>query len=140
MCTQKLSYDCADNTTLLVTNKDEKVLMESVQAAQQKACDWFSSNKLLAHPDKTHLLIHGLSQTQSVKLLWNVHFDSKLNWRGHINYISKTLSRISFLIRKQGCFNTDQYFLRMSYVGLFQSHLSYGLVDWAHSPSVHQTY
>lgn len=84
--------------------------MESVQAAQQKACDWFSSNKLLAYPDKTHLLVLGLSQTQSVKLLRNVHIDSKLNWRGHINYISKTLSRIRFLIWKQGCFDTDQYF------------------------------
>lgn len=71
MCTQKLYCDCADNTALLVTNKDEKVLIESAQAAQQKACDWFSSDKLLAHPDKTHLLILGFSQTQSVKLLRN---------------------------------------------------------------------
>lgn len=37
----------ADDTTLLVYNKDEKVLLESIWTAQQKAFHWFSSNKLL---------------------------------------------------------------------------------------------
>lgn len=62
----------ADETSLQVFNQNEKVFLQSIQAAQKKAFGWFSSDKLLANPENPYQLILGLSQktqTHSVKLL-----------------------------------------------------------------------
>lgn len=92
------------------------------------AFSWFSFYKLLANPNKTHQLILGLSQETQPQLvkLSGMYIDSQLNWHDHINYISTTLSRVSFLIWKLGGFVTDD-FLLTSYFNLFSLSKSYWL-------------
>lgn len=129
----------ADDTTLFASNNDMNILLESSQAAQSSACNWFASNGLLCNPDKTQKLIVSLSHDQqfhTVKLL-GIHLDSNLDWKTHVNHLCKKLSRASFLIWKLESFVSDVY-LRSSYFGLFQSHMAYGLAIWGHSTAVNQ--
>ena len=55
----------------------------------------------------------------------------------HVNYVCAKVSRVSFLLWKLRDFVSDEY-LRMAYFGLFQCHISYGLILWGHSHAVSQ--
>lgn len=97
----------------------------------------FLANKLCCNPDKIQHITLGLSNsicTSSVKLL-GFHIDSKLNWSLHISNVCKKVSRVSYLLWKLKDFVSFNY-LRVTYFGLFQSHISYGLIIWGHSSQV----
>ncbi len=127
----------ADDTSLFSANKDIINLQNTIQVAQDEAINSFSSNKLICNKDKTQNILLSLTQKQdlqSVKLL-GFFLDSKLNWNIHINNICQRLSRVCFLFWKLRDLISVEY-LRTSYYGLFQSHLSYGLILWGHATSV----
>lgn len=70
----------AGDTTLLVSNWNENV--QSIQATQQKAFKWFSSNKLLANPD-INPTVYFFSISQIIR---NLHWlKMKLSW-SYIDY------------------------------------------------------
>lgn len=124
----------ADDTTLMCTNKDLNQLQANMEFSQQKAYEWFWANKLCCNTDKTQCLTLGLAHTvdfNSVKLL-GIYIDSKLNWSLHISNICKKVSRVSYLLWKLKVLVSFNY-LRATYFGLFQSHISYGLIIWGHS-------
>ena len=52
-----LSLLFADDTTLLVTHENIKILMEIVNAAFRKVCEFFRTNQLVLHPDKTKFIL-----------------------------------------------------------------------------------
>lgn len=127
----------ADDTTLLARHQNLECLQQISKAAQERAYDWFSSNKLACNPDKTQHLTMSLKQDtnmESVKLL-GIHIDSKLNWSIHIDSVCKKISRVSYLLWKLKDFVSKDY-LRLAYYGLFQSHILYGLLAWGHSTHV----
>lgn len=127
----------ADDTTLMCANKDVNQLLSNTTLVQEKAFEWFSANKLCCNADKTQYLTLGLLNTvdlNSVKLL-GFQIDSKLNWSLHISNVCRKVSRVSYLLWKLKNFVSSNY-LRVTYFGFFQSHISYGLVIWGHSTHV----
>jgi len=125
-----------DDSTFLKRNKNLIELNEMMEAAEANAFNWFSTNKLHCNQDKTQRILLSLSQNtqDSVKLLGFL-IDSKLNWVDHVNAVCSKVSRVSFLLWKLRDIVSDEY-LRMAYFGLFQSHISYGLILWGHSHAV----
>jgi hypothetical protein len=128
----------ADDTTLFTSDKYLNNLNQTIKTAEINALNWFSANKLLCNQEKTQNLIISLSsqyqEVESVKLL-GINLDSKLNWSIHTDNLCRKISRVSFLLWKLRDILSVEY-LRIAYFGLFQSHISYGLILWGHSPSV----
>lgn len=125
----------ADDTTILNSSKNLDLLQESIDIAHNSLLEWFSSNKLVCNEEKTQSITFSLAQTnelESVKLL-GIHLDSKLNWNTHISNVCSKLSRVIYLFWKLKPLVSQDY-LRTAYFGLFQSHVSYGLLLWGHSP------
>lgn len=127
----------ADDTSLFCSNRNLVDLHSNIDQAHSKALSWFSSNKLLCNQDKTQNILLSLSlkqDLQSVKLL-GISIDSKLCWSTHVNNLCARLSRVSYLFWKLKDFISPNY-LRTAYFGLFQSHISYGLILWGHASYV----
>ena len=79
------------------------IITHASNLSKKKAEIWFTVNKLKLNDNKTQKLLftsnNNLSVTGNVKLL-SVVIDNNLNWSGHVEYISKKLSSITFLIRQ----------------------------------------
>lgn len=128
----------ADDTTIFTSDTNIINLQKSINSAEIDVLNWFSSNKLLCNKEKTQHITISLSKENqnkcSVKLL-GIVLDSKLDWSIHINNLCAKISRVSYLFWKlRGVVSLE--YLRMAYFGLFQSHISYGLILWGHSPMV----
>lgn len=127
----------ADDTTLVASHKNLNCLRQISKEAEDQALSWFSCNKLTSNLEKTQYLTLSLKQEinlDSVKLL-GFHIDSKLSWSFHIETVCKKLSRVNYLLWKLKGFVSSEY-LRMSYFGLFQSHILYGILVWGHCSHV----
>jgi len=125
----------ADDTTLTAAHKEIHTLNSITNEAINLASVWFAANKLKCNREKTQNILIGLSneiEKNSVKLL-GFCIDSKLNWHEQIDNTCKKISRVNYLIWKLRDFVTFDY-LRMAYFAFFQSHVSYGLILWGHSP------
>jgi hypothetical protein len=65
LCSTLLSILFADDTTLSAAGEDLITLTEHVNTEFQKVCEFFRSNRLSLHPDKTKFMI--FSSNQNVK-------------------------------------------------------------------------
>ena len=65
LCSTLLSILFADDTTLSASGEDLITLTEHVNTEFQKVCEFFRSNRLSLHPDKTKFMI--FSSNQNVK-------------------------------------------------------------------------
>lgn len=127
----------ADDTTLLARHRNLNDLKQIAKQAEEQTQSWFCANKLSSNLEKTQYLQLSLKQEidfESVKLL-GFHIDSKLRWSIHIETVCKKISRVNYLLWKLKSFVSLEY-LRMSYFGLFQSHILYGILIWGHSPHI----
>lgn len=112
-----------------------------MEESQNRAIDWFSSNRLLCNREKTQqitLNLNHCNDSQAVKLL-GFQIDNKLNFQLHIDTICKKISRVNYLIWRLRDILDDNY-LRTVYFSFFQSHISYGLLVWGHSHYVHNIF
>lgn len=126
-----------DDTSTMETHNDLQFLNILMHDANNEVLNWFFCNKLHCNEDKTQSLILSLRNENiqnSVKLL-GIYIDGKLNWRDQINNVCKKISRTVYLFWKLKSFVNLEY-LRMAYFGLFQSHISYGILLWGHSTAV----
>ncbi len=128
----------ADDTSLFASSKNINELQAIIEASQIEAGNWFCSNRLHCNEDKTQNIVLSLStnQAQAVKLL-GFWIDTKLTWSDHIDKLCNKISRVSYLLWKLRDIVSLEY-LKTCYYGLFQSHISYGLVLWGHSTAVHR--
>ena len=70
LSTKFLSLLFADDTTLLYSHDDLTVLLETVNKEFKKVCEFFRSNRLVLHPDKTKFIIFSRSSiTQDFVIL-----------------------------------------------------------------------
>ncbi len=78
----------------------------------------------------TCIFINGqkINKVSNTKFL-GVILDDKLNWKAHIEYLTKKLRSVTGAIRRiRGSIPADYY--RLIYSALFDSHLSYGITIW----------
>ena len=158
----KLLLFC-DDTTILASGKNLDELIEFVNIELVKISQWFRSNQLSLHPDKTKFtifspspslipwndiniyidnnepnslnpdqnlikkinFINHESQTPAIKFL-GMYLDPALNFKFHINEVSKKLSKSLFCLRRCKNLLTEKA-LKSLYYSLFHSHLIYGI-------------
>ena len=134
-------YLYADDSCLVYTGKDIKIIETNLNDNFNSLCDWFVENKLSIHfgEDKTKSILFGtkrrlkgdtkleisrreikIKQHSEVKYLGCL-FDSNLSGRGMaLKVLNKINSRLRFLYRKQNIF--DKLLRRLLCNALIQPH------------------
>ena len=139
----------ADDTSLLFTSP---TLIETQNIANQRInqiSNQFADHSLLVNSSKTNYIIFKtpqsnintnldillnnikLQQTEHTKFLGLV-IDNNLNWRGHIQYLTKKISSALFLLRRMSQIGSQQISLTVYYT-LIQSVITYGINLWGAS-------
>ena len=142
-------YHFADDTNLLYSDKTIMKLKTALNKDLASLYDWLYANRLSLNAGKTEFIVfrpprkkmalritlklhHSkLYESSKIKYLGLI-LDNKLNWKAHINELSKKLSRAIGLLYKVRNFCKTST-IRSLYFSLFNSHLSYGLVVWGNA-------
>ena len=79
----------ADDTTLLFSHDDINILMDTVNKEFKKICEFFRTNRLVLHPDKTKFIIFSRSTfNQDIRIVCNNNNDDQ-NLSKNISIISR---------------------------------------------------
>lgn len=116
-----------DYTSLYASQNDLLELQATMEEAQADAVNWLSSNKLHCNQNKTQNL-------QSVELLENV-IHTTLSRVEHVDIIEKYFA----YFRNIKLLHISLPYLWTACFGLFQSHISHGLLLWSLVSSVNKT-
>ena len=139
----------ADDTTLLFSFKQNSNPSQVLQNEIDKVVTWFQLNKLLLNKSKTQAVIYSHSpaaepelsinlSTNKITFIQNLNFlgitfDSKLNFKPHIDKIRQQISRsLGFLYRVKNFIPTK--YKKQLYYSLVHPHLNYGIVLWGNMP------
>ena len=134
----------ADDTSILLANKNLDVLEQAVNSDLEKVSEWLLANRLSLNGSKSNFLLISSDKTdRNIKLNINsreiqqenytkylgVIIDKKLNWKLHIKQINFRLSKgigvlytLRHLVPKQSLKSVYSYFI--------QSHVLYGILNW----------
>ena len=139
----------ADDTNLLFSHKNVKILRKRVNMDLGLLFDWLCANRLSLNVGKTEFVIFRptrskrldritlkinrckIFESNKIKYLGMI-LDSNLNWQHHIFELNKKLFRGVGMIYKIKNLS-DASVLKSIYFSLFQSHATYGLVAWGSS-------
>ena len=138
----------ADDACLILSCNDPQELENKVNSELIKINNWRKINKLSVNFAKSNYIIftnrkntHNytismdgkiLNRTEEIKYL-GVMLDHKLKWNKHINYISKKITKVSYILAKiRHYIPTDT--LKTLYYSLLHPHLNYCLTAWGGAP------
>ena len=139
----------ADDTNLLFSHKNPKILRKRVNADLALLFDWLCANRLSLNVGKTEFVIFRpkrSKRSERVTLKINrctifesnkirylgVILDPNLSWKHHIFELNKKLFRgVGMIYKIRNLSDSDV--LKSVYFSLFQSHVSYGLAAWGTS-------
>lgn len=138
---QALLY--ADDTALLIANKDPKALEIQSFIALNMSKQYCQVNDLVLNESKTQQLIwngrrtygcQGLPEiipSNEAKYL-GITIDDKLSWNAHTDNLCRKLNSSLYALKRiQATCDTET--TKTAYFSLFESHLRYGLVAWGNS-------
>ena len=140
----------ADDSNLLSSHKDLKILRKRINEDLASLFDWLCSNKLSLNVSKTEFIIfrplrtmltdrivlklNGKKIFESNKVRYlGVILDNKLSWKYHIFELRKKLNRavgMLYKLKNTGC---QKNVLLSVYHSIFQSHLNYALCAWGNT-------
>ncbi|PNF29254.1 hypothetical protein B7P43_G10478, partial [Cryptotermes secundus] len=136
----------ADDTNILVTDKNINILQDKIGEVMIQLESWFSKNNLIINTEKTKAMLFQLnksyymsepvitfknmkiSYTSQFKFL-GVNISNNLKWSSHIQSLCLKLNKVCYIIKSLKdvvSFST----LRNVYFAKFQSLISYGLIFW----------
>ena len=136
----------ADDTCLLIKNKDLKKLQKQLNLDLKFLCKWLRANKISLNSSKTEMIIFRHSKKKTdynlnvkingkklfpsshVKYL-GIYLDSHLNWSYQCDILAAKLSRINGILSKVRHL-VPQKTLKEIYHAIFSSVLSYGIQIW----------
>ena len=139
-------YHFADDTNLLYSNKNPKIIKKKMNQDLKFLFDWLCANRLSLNVAKTEFIIFRppkmslndrivltLNRTkifESRKLKYlGLIIDDRLSWKFHIVELTKKLNRSVGMLYKIRNY-TPTHVLTSLYYSLFNSHMSYGLSAW----------
>lgn len=127
-------YTClyCDDTSFLISDKDETLLEEKCREIMLEANNWFVANKLKVNCGKTETLTFGHKYPQRTVKFLGVNIDSRLNWSIHIEKVCKQISRNIYCLRRLKKIAGPQV-LKTAYYSNVHSHLTYGIIIWGSS-------
>jgi hypothetical protein len=137
----------ADDSTFIGTGNSREITEDFINKEMKKISEWFASNRLTLHPNKSKYLIHSRDklinininnvpilrsgygmQEESVKLL-GVEIDENLDWRRHIQAVLKKISKGNYLLwRHNNKLSTQMK--KVIYESFIRCHLLYGITVW----------
>ena len=143
----------ADDTTILLSEKNNKKLYDKANEELKNVNNWLLANKLSLNIDKTKFMHFKTQNTKpptpnftinirnttiekvtSFKLL-GVILDEHLSWKDHILSLKKKLQTLLVLTMKiRPCLNKDS--LLIIYHSLFMSHTRYCINNWCFENSI----
>ena len=133
----------ADDTTLLLSDKNIDNLYEMANRELDKVCKWTCANKLLINKTKTKLMIISLRRHPTNNLLklsneiiekvedfkfLGVWFDCHFNFKKHIEFISSRVSRNTGILRHLS-FLPDHILMTLYYCLVYPDY-TYGRLVW----------
>uniref|UniRef100_A0A3B1IHU1 Reverse transcriptase domain-containing protein n=1 Tax=Astyanax mexicanus TaxID=7994 RepID=A0A3B1IHU1_ASTMX len=144
----------ADDTNLFLSHKNINYLVNILNDELNKVDIWFKCNKLSLNIKKTNFIIFRSQRNQSnmehIKIEINgspitrvsstrflgIHMDEFLNFRSHIDELTKKLSKYVGLFLKLRQFLPGEALLTL-YRTLFEPHLNYCNIIWSNTFSCH---
>ena len=144
-CSRLLKFiQFADDTTLLFSSSDIKILNEILEREANKVILWFNANKLIINLTKTNCMMftnkrnipqlnitlnNTVLEVKSETTFLGVVIDNKLSWKAHILHISGKISK-SIAILRILRYSFPKNVLRMIYMSLIFSHINYCNLIW----------
>ena len=148
----------ADDTSLSDSDKDLIQLTSRVNTEFQKIVEYFRSNKMLLHPNKTKFMIFNPPRDCNVKIyidnnncgqpfnptlrseiecvsnetykFLGDNFDPTLSFKKHISLISSKISKSLYIIQRAKNVLSEKALLTL-YYSMIHCHLNYGLNVWS---------
>ena len=149
-------FECvlfADDTNLILSADRKDELIKKCNAELKKISNWFCSNKLTLHPDKTQFCIFNDKDSQSYNKQIDINgtklgrvgrleketaakfvgvmIDENLNWKEHIQYVTlKVRTNLFFLQQFKKLLPSRVKFC--VYNALIKPYLEYACAVWGH--------
>ena len=149
-CHQGVSFQYADDTSIVFDNNDYQTLESNTNASLNSIHTWLAANKLAPNLFKTvYMLITNkrkcklnikmndveLLQVESYKSLGLI-LDDKLNFSKHCSKVANNLSRVNYLLAKNKYFLDSKTKIQL-YYSLAYPHLTYNNVIWGNAPAIY---
>lgn len=123
----------ADDTTIINRHANRSQALEVAKLNQNSIQNWMTANELVLNENKTSTVLFGLKDKAALTLEFpkflGLTLDPTLCWSQHIIGVKKKLSQSIYALKRL-CGELDQDGLRQAYFGMFQAHLSYGILAW----------
>ena len=137
----------ADDSSVFFSHKCPQILLNTVNEEFRKVMKWINANKLSLNLQKTNYILFSnsvnilpgevafnnnpIERVTSTKFL-GIYIDEKLNWKTHVDKLSKVVSRNTGVIYKlRSCIPQEVLFIL--YSTLILSYINYGMLAWGKS-------
>lgn len=133
----------ADDTTLVISDKNEEVLRQRILASMDILKKWFAANDLMLNIEKTHLLKFQFQKEETTEIILQdiklttekqvkflgIHLDSRLRWEHQIDCLSKEIARHCYSLRMLSLHVNCETAL-IAYHSYVESRIRYGIIFW----------
>jgi len=144
----------ADDTSLLITNKNIDELYFITNNLLKKVETWTKMNNLRINIEKTKYMLFKTKNTRTPDNLpplylggqkidrvnnykfLGIYVDDKLTWKTHIQHICTKLSKTTGILYRASSILTDAA-IRMLYYSICHPHLLYGVLLWGNTYKTH---
>ena len=137
----------ADDSSFEGSGRTKDEVEQLMNSELVNIADWFKKNRLTLHPNKSRFIIHSKDklinlnlagtpilrcgyglQEESVKLL-GLHIDENLDWKIHVDSVSKKISKGSYLLWRHKS-KLDNKTKKNLYECFIRCHILYCLTVW----------
>ena len=154
-CSKLSAVLFADDAVFTAQGENVKLLQRFINHEINLVHEWLVANKLTLNLSKTkYMIFHNkqdertkkqvkkfrinvnkycIKQVSEFKYL-GIHFDNKLNWHSHIEYLCTKLSQAAGVIYKLKKL-APRAVLKTVYYSIVDSHLRYGILTWGSAKS-----
>lgn len=138
----------ADDMSIIFPTKDESQLNEKLNNIFRELLSWLKDHNLVMNFNKTKLMVFRPRQKTPLHLSYNIHniniecvdyftllgisIDCNLNWKSHVQNLSKKLSRFIYALNELKR-TTDTNTAKIAYNAYAHSWLRYGIALWGNS-------
>jgi len=144
----------ADDTNILFSDKDPKLLETKLNKQLDIISDWFKLNKLSLNIKKTNFMIfknkHNPIPSPNIKIIIDdkeieqvkvtkflgILIDDDLSWKSHTSHITKIVSKYNGIFRRIRSFLTSDTLVTL-YNTLVFPYLNYCAIIWADKNNTH---
>lgn len=146
-CTEYQTVLFADDSTLIVPCKNIETYQNDINTSLNNIIEWLLINKLKINIDKTNIMSFNqrtekpnlnityadniISEINNARFL-GIHLDSQLNWKFHIDIVTKKLNNYSYELYNLSKIVNEAVVL-VAYKAYVSSTLRFGIIFWGNS-------